>query len=182
MLRLEREYGADIGCFCPYLLNYVTLAPGDAVFLGANEPHAYLSGDCIECMACSDNVVRAGLTPKYIDKVTLFEMLTYRTGPPEVFAGDKVDDVTRLYTPPVPEFQVEAIALDANATYALRTLDAPSVLLVTSGSCSISDGEAVALTRGAVFFVPAGQQLSVQSGSDGVVAFRASPNERTFAE
>ncbi|CAJ0750428.1 1406_t:CDS:2, partial [Entrophospora sp. SA101] len=30
------------------------------IFLGANEPHAYLSG---ECMAASDNVVRAGLTP-----------------------------------------------------------------------------------------------------------------------
>ena len=33
--------------------------------------------DCMECMACSDNVVRAGLTPKYIDKHTLVEMLDY---------------------------------------------------------------------------------------------------------
>lgn len=78
VLRLYDEYRDDIGCFCPYILNYLTLQPGEAVFLGANEPHAYLSGDCIECMACSDNVVRAGLTPKYIDKVTLHQMLTYR--------------------------------------------------------------------------------------------------------
>lgn len=78
VLRLNDEYSDDIGCFCPFILNYITLQPGEAVFLGANEPHAYLSGDCIECMACSDNVVRAGLTPKYIDKVTLHQMLTYR--------------------------------------------------------------------------------------------------------
>lgn len=78
VLRLYDEYRNDIGCFCPYILNYLTLQPGEAVFLGANEPHAYLWGDCIECMACSDNVVRAGLTPKFIDKVTLHQMLTYR--------------------------------------------------------------------------------------------------------
>lgn len=78
VLRLHDEYQDDIGCFCPYILNYLTLQPGEAMFLGANEPHAYLSGDCIECMACSDNVVRAGLTPKFIDKDTLYQMLTYK--------------------------------------------------------------------------------------------------------
>lgn len=78
VLRLHDEYAADIGCFCPYLLNFLTLAPGEAMFLGANEPHAYLSGDCVECMACSDNVVRAGLTPKFIDRDTLHRMLTYK--------------------------------------------------------------------------------------------------------
>ena len=35
-----------------------------AIYLAANEPHAYVSGQIIECMATSDNVVRAGLTPK----------------------------------------------------------------------------------------------------------------------
>lgn len=31
----------------------------------------------MESMACSNNVVRAGLTPKAIDKETLLDMLTY---------------------------------------------------------------------------------------------------------
>lgn len=47
------------------------------MFLRANLPHAYLSGDCVECMACSDNVVRAGLTPKFMDVPTLCSMLDY---------------------------------------------------------------------------------------------------------
>ena len=53
------------------------LQPGEAMFLKANLPHAYLSGDCVECMACSDNVVRAGLTPKFMDVPTLCQMLNY---------------------------------------------------------------------------------------------------------
>lgn len=35
-----------------------------AICLEANEPHAYVSGELVECMATSDNVIRAGLTPK----------------------------------------------------------------------------------------------------------------------
>ncbi len=39
--------------------------------------HLLVAGDCVECMACSDNVVRAGLTPKFKDVPTLCDMLTY---------------------------------------------------------------------------------------------------------
>jgi hypothetical protein len=39
--------------------------------------HLRVAGDCVECMACSDNVVRAGLTPKFKDVPTLCDMLTY---------------------------------------------------------------------------------------------------------
>jgi len=55
----------------------VKLSPGECLILAANEPHAYLKGTCIEAMATSDNVVRAGLTPKLKDSKTLIEMLTY---------------------------------------------------------------------------------------------------------
>lgn len=45
VLRLDREYpGGDVGVFSALLLNYVVMTPGQAIFLGANEPHAYLSG------------------------------------------------------------------------------------------------------------------------------------------
>ncbi len=54
-------------------------APGldQAIYLAANEPHAYLSGELVECMATSDNVVRAGLTPKLRDTEVLCSSLTY---------------------------------------------------------------------------------------------------------
>lgn len=39
--------------------------PGEAIYLAANEPHAYVAGELVEVMATSDNVIRAGLTPKF---------------------------------------------------------------------------------------------------------------------
>ena len=44
ILRLDSQFPGDIGIFCPFMLNYVHLNPGDAIFLGAGEPHAYISG------------------------------------------------------------------------------------------------------------------------------------------
>lgn len=59
------------------------LLPGESLFICPNEPHSYLQGDAIECMARSDNVVRVGLTEKYKDIETLSEMLSYNPGIPE---------------------------------------------------------------------------------------------------
>ncbi|KAI9917891.1 hypothetical protein PsorP6_012939 [Peronosclerospora sorghi] len=182
VLRLDDEYPGDIGCFCPFLLNYITLEPGEAMFLDANEPHAYLSGDCIECMACSDNVVRAGLTPKFIDRETLYSMLTYHMGKPRVFKGDtQKDGVIRLYSPPAPEFEVEAVELKPHQQFTLPVRKGDSILLVTAGSGStmgpsgIADGRAI--SKGQVFFLSKGEMLEIQGGDQGISAFRASPNE-----
>ena len=38
-------------------------------------------------MAASDNVVRAGCTPKFKDIETLTSMLTYQTGYPEIYGS-----------------------------------------------------------------------------------------------
>ncbi|XP_023326981.1 mannose-6-phosphate isomerase [Eurytemora carolleeae] len=109
-LRLIKEFPGDVGCFVIYFLNRVKLQPGQAMYLGPNVPHAYLSGDCIECMANSDNVVRAGLTPKLIDTSTLVNMLEYRCGPAEdrKFAGQDSGSSV-LFNPPVPDFSVNRI-------------------------------------------------------------------------
>ncbi|GLE03253.1 hypothetical protein PINS_up012143 [Pythium insidiosum] len=178
VLRLIAEYDVDIGCFCPYLLNYVTLEPGECVFLSANEPHAYLSGDCIECMACSDNVVRAGLTPKFIDKDTLCEMLTYRTLAPAIGSGQRLDAVARLYSPPVPEFEIEALQLQGGDRYELSKRKGPSVLLVVEGSGAASHDQStqVALSKGRVLLVGANQEV-VLTAETALSVFRAFPNE-----
>lgn len=44
ILRLDQQFPGDIGIFCPFMLNYVKLSAGEAMFLGAGEPHAYVSG------------------------------------------------------------------------------------------------------------------------------------------
>lgn len=44
VIELDRQFPKDVGVFCAYVLNLVHLQPGQAAFLSANEPHAYLSG------------------------------------------------------------------------------------------------------------------------------------------
>lgn len=72
-----RLWPQDVGVFAAYFLNLVALEPGQAMYLPANEPHAYVSGELVEAMATSDNVIRAGLTPKLRDTDVLCSSLTY---------------------------------------------------------------------------------------------------------
>ena len=78
LVRLSTETSGCTGY--AYVLNLVTLEPGTALFIGPNIPHAYLKNELVECMAPSDNVVRAGLTPKFVDVSTLLEMINYQSG------------------------------------------------------------------------------------------------------
>ncbi|GBG32720.1 Mannose-6-phosphate isomerase [Hondaea fermentalgiana] len=200
-LRLVNDYPGDVGVFCAYILCYRVLAPGQAVFLGANEPHAYLLGDCAEIMACSDNVVRAGLTPKLRDTPTLCSMLTYRQPshegaefhPGNMLEGRKSGEHSEIYAPPDPavtEFQMERVVLKpADGSYSLEPSSYGSVVLVLEGegsakggATSASDAESDAATkkakhetdlkRGDIFFQPCGSSLSVEAKSD-LIVFRA---------
>ena len=64
----------DAGLVCFYLFNIVHLKKGRAFSRCAGIPHAYLRGQNVELMACSDNVIRGGLTPKYVDIVELLKL------------------------------------------------------------------------------------------------------------
>lgn len=187
-LRLHQKYPGDVGCFSIYLLNYLTLQPGEAMFLGPNIIHAYLSGDCIECMACSDNVVRAGLTPKYKDVETLVEMLEYGMVSAESrkFKGSNQDEYTLTYDPPVPDFGVDMIDVPAGVNqYSLRTVESASIVLVVEGKAeelSVSppapgsppSSPADVIQRGSVLFLGSGQSLTFKlKEKSRFLAFRA---------
>lgn len=67
MLNLCADGQYDKGIFSIYLMNILHLQPGEGIFQGAGLLHAYLEGQNVELMSNSDNVLRAGLTPKHID-------------------------------------------------------------------------------------------------------------------
>lgn len=41
---INGDFPGDVGIFCTFVLNIVHLKPGEAAFLKADEPHAYLDG------------------------------------------------------------------------------------------------------------------------------------------
>ena len=176
--RLHAQFPRDVGVLCAYVLNYVVLEPGQCIFLAANEPHAYLSGECVECMATSDNVVRAGLTPKLRDTSILCDMLTYAAGPPTVLEGEPVDANTRRYQPPFDEFQLETITVGSGETYDVAPSPGPSVFLVVGGG---GDAAGETLARGSVVFASASEAVKVAAGEGGCVMYRAMINARVFA-
>ena len=64
---LNETFKYDRGLLFSLFMNYLHLKQGEFIFIDANVPHAYIKGDCAECMANSDNVIRLGLTPKFVD-------------------------------------------------------------------------------------------------------------------
>jgi mannose-6-phosphate isomerase len=187
--RCNTQFPADIGLFVLFFLNFVKLEPGQAMYLKADDIHAYISGDIIECMASSDNVIRAGFTPKFQDVDTLTDILTYDHDPPEQQLLQPADypyvtlnstayssnSECLLYDPPIEEFSVARTLLKrAGAKATFEGIAGPSIVICTSGSGKISVGPKVEeLKEGYVFFVGATAELIIESTSDELVTFKA---------
>ena len=163
------------------------------MFLGPNLPHAYLSGDCIECMACSDNVVRAGLTPKLIDVPTLCEMLIYQCPDDdkveETFKFKSVADSDNsvVYDAPVSDFSVAKLKAKKGATKVkFPPRKSASIVIVTDchqeqgGTYSAfnNDGKEyvkeATIRKGLVLFLESNQILEMTPGDkEDVEAYQA---------
>ncbi|XP_067670649.1 mannose-6-phosphate isomerase-like [Haliotis asinina] len=182
LLKLNHEFPGDRGGFAIYFLNVITLQPGEAMFLEANLPHAYLSGDCMECMACSDNVVRAGLTVKFVDVHTLCEMLNYtgQAAAKTKFKGieDRGGDVAvTVFRPFVRDFAVTRFEIPSGVNKVrMAPLKSASICIVIEGSGEATNAtlsSPVPLQRGSVFFFSAEEEVFVNVNSDGMLLFRA---------
>ncbi|XP_008244515.1 PREDICTED: mannose-6-phosphate isomerase 1 [Prunus mume] len=181
VLQLERQYPADVGVISAFFLNHVNLKPGEALYIGANEPHAYIFGECIECMATSDNVVRAGLTPKHMDVNTLCSMLTYKQGYPKILQGVALGPYVTRYLPPFDEFEVDCCQLPQGESAEFPAVPGPSIFVVTFGEGIIyaSDLKGDIITEGDVLFAPANTQISITSASQ-LQIYRAGVNSMFF--
>jgi len=157
-LALREKYGDDdVGLFSLFLLNLVHLQRGEALFTPAGVPHAYLEGNLIECMANSDNVVRAGLTPKFRDVETLVEILAPAPGRPAILRPSP-DAQETVYHTPASEFEVSRWELRSGQSRRVTTSGGPEVYLVTRGSIQLrwgTNGETATFGQGESFLVPA---------------------------
>ncbi|MFD8521361.1 mannose-6-phosphate isomerase, class I [Streptomyces capillispiralis] len=155
---IAHHYPGDPGVIAAMLLNHVRLQPGEALFLGAGVPHAYLDGLGVEIMANSDNVLRCGLTPKHVDVPELLRIVRFEAGDPGVLRPEAGPDGEEVYETPIDEFRLSRYVLpEGGATHDL-TLTTPQILLCTAGSVRAGDH---ALSPGRSVFVPAGEKADV---------------------
>ncbi|MFJ2170098.1 mannose-6-phosphate isomerase, class I [Streptomyces griseofuscus] len=164
---LAHQFPGDPGVIAAMLLNHVRLQPGEALFLGAGVPHAYLDGLGVEIMANSDNVLRCGLTPKHVDVPELLRVVRFEAGDPGVLRPEAAPDGEEVYETPIDEFRLSRYVLAEGGAAHDLTRDTPQILLCTAGSVRAGEHE---LGPGQSVFVPAGEQ-AVISGAGTV--FRA---------
>ena len=160
VLELGERYPGDAGVLAALLLNRVSLAPGEAIFLPAGNLHTYLHGVGLEVMANSDNVLRGGLTPKHVDVPELLRVLDFTPTTEEALRAVTYSDGPEVvYQTPAEEFAVSRLTLDG--AYVGHEVDAPAhhdgpqILLCTEGSVTVhAKSKSLTLHRGESAWVP----------------------------
>ncbi|MFJ2750337.1 mannose-6-phosphate isomerase, class I [Streptomyces sp. NPDC087297] len=162
---LVHHFPGDPGVIAAMLLNHVRLQPGEAMFLGAGVPHAYIDGLGVELLANSDNVLRAGLTPKHVDVAELLRIAKFEPGEPNLLRPE--GDGEEVYETPIDEFRLSRFLLAPGGASRVLPHETPQILLCTAGSPYVGE---LTLAPGQSVFVPAGEKVEL-SGSGTV--FRA---------
>ena len=135
----EKHGAGDIGLIFLFLLNRIQLRKGEAVFLAPGIPHAYLSGNIIECMANSDNVVRLGLTNKFCDARALQDILVYDTD-----FDFRVDQSRQgyqsEYVTAASEFKIKSLELPEGKSQSFASQKSLTMFLLLDGEVSLQWG------------------------------------------
>lgn len=168
--QLAAVYPDDMGIFSPLLLNVVKLNPGEAMFLYAETPHAYLQGLALEVMANSDNVLRAGLTPKYIDIDALISNIRFDVTEPEnILMQPEVSGNQAEYPIPVQDFSFSILTNESSLNENIHMTSA-SVLFCEYGQFEVACAQnAVTVEKGESVFVPASASAISVTGSGRVM-------------
>lgn len=140
---LRLTYPCDPGLFLCFFLQLHSLQVGESLYVPPGVPHAYLAGgDAIELMLCSDNVIRCGLTPKFIDLDNALRLM-------------QIEEIQKLCPSPlapcfsiyeIPYFKtymhLKSLRIDENSVCPIKIpaslKERNGIILVVSGSCKVS--------------------------------------------
>lgn len=154
---LAHHYPGDPATVASVLLNPVVLEPGDAIFVPAGTLHAHIRGIGVEVMASSDNVLRAGLTPKHVDVQETLACLDVRQGPPHLVVPRHTGTAT-IFRVPVADFELSLATISGDQPTSLPGAG-PRVVLCLTGEVGVEPNgraaETLRLRRGEAAFIPA---------------------------
>lgn len=162
-------------------MNFLQLDPLDAIYIPADGIHAYLSGNIVECMARSNNVLNVGFCPAADrNNADMFaDTLTFKSHSREdvVLPSGKSERSkagrTVVYRPPMSEFDMLVAGLSAGESDGIRAGEGPGVMLVTQGTGKmLADGREFELKEGYIFFVAPGVEVKWETES-GMQIFEA---------
>ena len=157
----------DAGLVCFYLFNIVHLKEGEGIFQDAGIPHAYLRGQNVELMACSDNVIRGGLTLKYVDIVELLKIVDCREVIPQIISAAPQNQSEFTYKTPVNDFALAQIRVESQQ-HTKVNLQSAGILLVMQGELKTQEkSTALTLKQGESAFITADSHVEIMSEKGG---------------
>ncbi len=174
---LLTKYGpTDVGLLVLLFLNSVELSPGQAVFLAPGLPHAYLSGNIVECMTNSDNVIRLGLTPKHKDFNAMLQVLNFEPYEPLIMTPSQGSHTA--YRVPCKAFEIHRWILKPHTEIPIQRPESPEILFVIQGRGEIvwntkEITSSIPYDKGAAFLIPAVLPNYILTPETETVAFTA---------
>lgn len=150
-VEVAEHYPDDVGVIISLMLNRMTLQPGEAAYLETGVIHAHLRGLCLEVMASSDNVLRAGLTKKHIDSDGLVACLDSGMARVARVTPDFVDYDTEVFAPAGGGFALAVTQISSAAPDGVDLVRAEASVLVCTGgevTIEVESGERMTLGRG----------------------------------
>ena len=165
------KYPGETGALVSLLLNFIQLAPGEAIYLPAGNLHAYLSGLGLEVMAASDNVIRGGLTSKHIDKAELRNITDFSELAEPKVSPKKLAEGLVEYPVAASEFRVYRAQITGTNMLADIDLPAAAVIVCVSGEIAVGTSleEREVLKKGEVVFVSEAKKFSLSGSGDAFV-------------
>lgn len=166
------EDNIDVGLLSFYLFNLLKMTKYQGIFQAANVPHAYLRGYNLEAMAQSDNVVRGGLTNKYINKTLLIELI-------DTTPIDPVIMELGNYQVPVKDFNFKIEQFEGLPTNSRVENATIAYVIEGQGTFNFADeqqtAQEVKAQQGNAFFITAGQKFTFSG--EATIAFTSCDSE-----
>lgn len=172
---LKRNPEALNGLLTLFFLNLVKMNPGEAIYQPSGLLHAYLEGQNVELMANSDNVLRAGLTPKHIDVPELLQVCCIEPSAPReyVITPEHMANQELRFSTPFEEFELSELN-SARATNVRWQPETVEILLCLQGAAEVSrDEDNLQLERGQALLIAPGDEVTVRFSSEDAQLYKA---------
>lgn len=155
ILKFAGFYNTDPGILAPLFLNIFKLKPGEALYQGPGELHAYVEGTGIELMSNSDNVLRGGLTPKYVDVQELLKVLNFDPSGKNIILPLQKEYGIFEYPTPSDEFILKYIKIDHKKSVKISNRSSVEIILCISGDTVLRvKDETIGLKKGESLLIP----------------------------
>jgi mannose-6-phosphate isomerase len=157
LVMLHEQYPDDVWAISPILLNTIRLEPGEALFIAAREPHAYLGGVGMELMANSDNTIRGGLTTRHTDIDEFVRILDFEGRESNVIRPCRLSSSEEVYPTEAKEFMLTRIRVRSGLDFVHSNFSGIEIMLCTEGKARIigMDGKEFQINRGSSLVIPA---------------------------